>query len=333
MPVTIKEIALAANVSIASVSRTLNEQAGVGSATRARIEAVVQKMGYTPDSRARALVTGEEMPFLALAVPDIANPFYAELARGAEQALDEHRCSLLLVSTGWQNERLARAFELLSSRRVAQLLIAAPVEGLVMPWERYRHKVVLIGQTAPRGSGLDAVDTDDRHGGWLAGRHLLALGWRRIAFIAGPERDCSAQARLAGLRRALNGDPLVTSFGEWTVQSGYDQASALLRRRRPPDAIFAGNDLLALGVARAAVDNELKLGRDLGLMGYDDIEPLKYLEIPISSIAQSKREMGAKAIRLLLGGGQRGGRGRRVRLKPELVARQSCGECQKEHDA
>jgi len=342
-PITIKQLAQEAGVSVASVSRALNGLPGVAAATKARIEALALELGYSPDSRARALVTGE-VPFVGLVVPDITNPFYPEVARGAEQALLEQGYSLLLVSTDWRAERLERALGLLLSRHVAGLLIAVPLNGLLddasLDWSRLGAATVVVGQELPRAaSSLVSVNVDDRHGGYLVGKHLCGLGWRRLAVVAGPERDRTARARLAGFRRALaevgqeHALAAVIHGEGWSVDSGHRAGLQLFDGKRPPDAVFAANDLLALGVARAAAERGRRLGRDLGLVGYDDIEPLRYLEVPLTSVSQPKLELGRRAAELLLDriAGALAPR-RRPRLRPQLVIRQSCGAAEKDKE-
>lgn len=333
--ITIKQLARQAGVSVASVSRALNGQAGVGAQTRERISAMARQLGYAADSRARALVTGE-VPFIGLVVPDITNPFYPEVARGAEQELLASGRSLLLVSTGWESGRLEQALDLLLSRHVAGLLVAVPPNGLLaragLDWDALAPRVVVVGQEVPRGwkQRLCAMDVDDRHGGELVGQHLAGLGWSRLAIIAGPEPDRTAQARIAGFRWALEqtAQPAALTavrHGEWSVRSGHRLALELLHGRPSPDAIFAANDLIALGAAQAARETGRNLGQDLGLVGYDDIEPMRYLQVPITSVAQPKLELGRRAARLLLEALARGGVSRPAPLKPKLVVRDSCG--------
>jgi len=337
VPATIVEIARACGVSTASVSRALNGRSGVGSVTRGRILEVARELGYTPDSRARALVTGR-VPFIALVLPDITNPFYPEVARGAEEELQRAGHSLLLINTGWRRERLLQSFQLISGNHVGGLLMAVPLEGLggeLSQWEKIEGSVVMVGRAGPR---LNGVLVDDRHGGWLAGRQLAKAGWRQIAFLGGPEKDRVSRARLGGLRRALESPEAKSRLtdlvpGDWTVDGGHARALALLRSRRPPDAIFAANDLIALGVARAAAEAGRSLGEDLGLIGYDDIDAVRFLETPITSVAQPKLEIGRRAARLLLSAIADGVREQRDRIRPELVVRRSCGASRDAGDA
>lgn len=332
MSATIKQIASAAGVSTASVSRALNQLPGVGPQTRQRILDAASALGYTPDSRGQALKTGQ-VPFLGLVLGDIENPFFPAVARGAEEEALSAGYSLLLVNTAWRSDRLERALQLLISRRVGGLLLAVPLNGLQQhnAWsEQLNRAVVMVGQATPRGSGLGAVEVDDRHGGYLVGRHLLRRGWRSLAFVGGPRRARATRARLGGMRKALTeagrpGALRTVSYGQWSADSGLEQARQLLRSRPRGAAIFAANDLLALGVARAADEAGLRLGQDLGLVGYDDIDTVRYLSTPITSVAQPKAALGQQATRMLLALLEGVDAQRRLRLRPRLKVRTSCG--------
>jgi len=331
MQITIRDIAREAGVSCSAVSRALNERPGVGAETVARIRTIAARLGYIADAQAQALVTGK-VPFIGLVVPDLLNPFFPAVARGAEEALYEAGYSLLLQDTAWQKERLRHSFELLLSRRVAGLLMAAPLNGtlrdLGLEWDAVRDSVVLVGHPPPRGSGASSVEVDDRLGGSLVGRHLVKAGRRRVAFVSGPKRQRASRMRLAGLESALQGGRaklVAESYGGWSVESGHEQTAALLARRRRPDGIFAANDLLAMGAARAAAEAGLSVGEDLGIVGYDDIDHVKHMEVPLTTVAQPKVEVGRAAAELLLSAVAGGGARQRVRLEPTLVVRDSCG--------
>lgn len=333
MAATLAEIARLARVSVATVSRALNDQPGVGPRVRKRIQALAARMAYTPHANARALVTGR-IPFLGLVVPDITNPFFPSLARGAEEEAFARGYSLLLLDTNWSAARLRQSFDLLTSRRVAGLMISVPIDGPGeerRDWSVLARTVVMAGVPAPEGSGIRAVDVDDREGGRLVGRHLLQRGWRRIAFVAGSAGNRSALDRLAGLQEALaeagSPDALgATSSGEWSEASGYDQARRLLALPDRPDAIFAANDLLALGVARAAHEARLAIGTDLGLAGYDDIDSVRWTAVPITSVSQPEFEVGREAARRLVALAEGAEADPDARLKPRLVVRASSGE-------
>ena len=332
MSVTIKEIARVAGVTPATVSRALNDKPGVSRRVRARIARIAEELGYVPDPHARALVTGR-VPFVGLVVPDITNPYYPLLARGVEEAAFEAGISVLLVNTDWRADRLRQAVDLLVSRRVAGLVIAVPLErgdARVIPWTSLPGPVVLIGRDAPPGADFPSLEVNNHHGGLLVGRHLLARGWRRLAYLGGAPEDRPTRERGAGLRDALAAGPgdaalVAESAGAWTVDSGDARMTALWEAGPRPDAVFAANDLIAIGAARAMARLGLCPGRDLGLVGYDDIPAARYLEPALTTIAQPTDEMGRRAARILFARLDGDEHPEPAAVEPRLVVRQSCG--------
>jgi LacI family transcriptional regulator len=332
MAATLKEIALAARVSVATVSRALNDRPGVGARMRRRIRAIAGGLGYSPHANALALVTGR-VPFLGLVVPDITNPFFPLLARGAEEEAFAHGYSLLLMNTNWRPDRLRHALDLVTSRRVAGLMLSVASDGPfaeVAGSGSLARQVVMAGVPAPEGSGIVTVEVDDHEGGRLVGRHLVESGWKRIAFVGGVGDEPSTRDRLAGLKAGLaemgrKNSLIKTSSGDWSEESGRAQAVELLGLRQRPDAIFAANDLLALGVASAVAEAGLRLGDDIGLAGYDDIDAVRRTPVPITSVAQPVVEIGRQAARMLVALVEGVPAEPCPRLEPFLVARRSTG--------
>ena len=328
MAATIKTLAAAAGVSCATVSRALNGLPGVGDKTRRRIERLAREQGYVPDAQARALVSGR-LPFLGLVVPDITNPYFPTIARGAEEAAYELGYSLLLVDTAWRPDRAFAALDLLTSRRVAGLLLSVPMErlGRTPDWDRLRPRTIMTGQPSPAGSGLGAVEVDDELGGSLVGEHLVGQGWRRIAFLAGPREEAATRRRLAGLEAAIASSggrvSLVTArFGEWTEAWGFSEAARVLDGE-PVDARFGANDLLALGPLRSLEARGLRPGLDLGVVGYDDIDAAARCRVPLSSVAQPTRDVGREAVLRLVARLDEDVAPDDLRLPPTLVPRAS----------
>ncbi|HOC99276.1 MAG TPA: LacI family DNA-binding transcriptional regulator [Myxococcota bacterium] len=329
MAATIKQIAGRLNVSVATVSRALNDLPGVGEKTRRKVRRTAAELGYVPDFHARALVSGK-VPFLGLVVPDITNSFFPALALAVEEAAAASGQSLILLNTNWRRDRLAQALELLSSRRVSGLIVAEPLDAAILDsvdLETVSNGLVLAGVEAPRGTGLCSVMVDDRDGGMQVGRHLVECGAHRIAFVGGPSESPNSRDRLEGLTIGLGisgGAAAIVSVtdGAWTEESGYRQADRLLRDM-VPDAIFAANDLLAIGVMRRLVESGIAVGRGVALAGYDDTHVVSLTSVPITSVAQPTAQVGSLAVKLLgqmLSGDS--GCGDAV-LKPSLVARSS----------
>ena len=329
MAVTLKQISKAAGVTAATVSRALNGKPGVGPRMRARIERIAGDLGYTPDAQAQALVTGR-VSFLGLVVSDITNPYYPALARSVEEAAGDAGYSVLLMNTNWRTDRLHQAVDLLLTRRVAGLIMAVPVEradaAAAIPWDRIRGPVVLVGRTLEMGLDLPAVSVDHHLGGRLVGNHLRRLGHRNVAFIGGAAGDVPSRMRLAGLGQGLGEDLQMTvSHGEWTVESGERQLGEILASGRRPDAVFAANDLIAIGAHRALRGAGLVPGHDVGLVGYDDIPSARYMDPPLTTVAQPTEAMGRLAVTTLLADLGEATPEPLHALEPRLIVRGSCG--------
>ena len=335
MAATIKEIAGRLNVSVASVSRALNDQPGVGDKTRRKILKAAGELGYVPDFHARALVSGK-VPFLGLVVPDITNSFFPALALAVEDAASAAGLSTILLNTNWRADRLRQSIDLLASRRVAGLILCEPLVPAAMAGvdlDAIAPNMVLAGVEAPTGSGVCAVCVDDRDGGRQVGIHLAGRGVQSVAFVGGPEDNRASALRLAGLRDGLAeaGPAPVESVtsGPWTEESGYMQAGEILKAG-VPDAIFAANDLLALGAMRRLADSGVKIGRGAALAGYDNTFIVSLTSTPITSVDQPTAVMGAESVRCLTAQLETGRVQAGVTLKPSLAARASTLEFNKD---
>jgi LacI family transcriptional regulator len=325
---TIKEIALKLNVSCASVSRALNDMPGVGEKTRRKIIKTAREVGYVPDAHAKALVSGK-VPFLGLVVPDITNPFFPALARAAEEEAFAAGYSLLLLNTNWVAQRLRQAMDLLASRRVSGLMFSESIDAIAadLNLSATASSIVFTGVDAPEGSGLCAVRVDDVEGGRQVGRHLIDCGARSVAFVGGPIGSRSTEKRFAGFSGVLEGSELacrVTSAtsGPWTEDSGYARADELLKNGLP-DAVFAANDLLALGMAKLFAERGIVVGKDVALVGYDNIDIVSRTAVPITSVDQPAAEVGLNAVRCLLSQLESRNVAQGLSLLPSLVVRQS----------
>lgn len=329
--VTIVEVARRARVSASTVSHVINGTRYVAEGTRERVLAAIDAMGYRPNALARSLRRGHSQT-LGLVVPDSANPFFAEVARELEVAAFEAGFSVILCNTGNDRERERLYVNVLAKKQVDGLLVIAAEErgDALRAIARSRVPVVALDREPP-DANVDGVLADHLTGGALATRHLIALGHRRIACIVGPNRASPSAQRAAGYRRALEeaGLPLDEALmrpGDFRPESGWVAARALLALPQPPTAVFACNDLMALGVLRAAAERGRRVPEDLALVGYDDIELARYAVPALTTVAQPKREMARAAIRLLT---RRIGDGalppQREVLEVTMAVRQSCG--------
>lgn len=332
MTATIREVASAAGVSVATVSRVVSgSHHRVSAATRDRVLAAVARLRYHPNLVARGLkkrVTGT----IGLIVPDISNPFFPAIARGIEDVAHRAGLAVLLCNT-YEDLAKERIYLTLLEKRMVDGLIFATVganTAHLRMLRRGRVPVVLVAR-APDGVEMDAVLVDNRLGAHEATAHLLRLGHRRIAFIGGPPALPVARERLAGYRDALaaarvRADRSLIVEGAFRADGGQAAVAALLRRRASFSAIVAANDLMAIGAMEALRLGGRRVPQDVAVVGFDDITFASVVEPPLTTVAQPKYRMGCLAMERmleLLNGADR--RPRRIVLEPHLVVRRSCG--------
>lgn len=329
---TMKDVARLAGVSTATVSATINMSTYVSPALRARVEAAIRQLGYAPSAVARSLKMGVTR-LLGLVVADITNPFFTELVHVVEQAAQLDGYSVLLVDTDQDVEKELAALRLMESQRVDGVILApsgSPSDYRRAGLSAYRPPIVLVDRAVSQFDA-DVVVIDNVRAAHLATRHIVALGHRRIATIAGSAHVSTGADRLAGFRTALLEaglpfDPALVRAGNFREDDGYEAATALLRLPSPPSAIFAANNQMLIGLIRAVVDLGLACPRDVSIAAVDDLPWAGAVSPRLTMIRQPVREMGETVVRLLL---QRiaapaTAEPRHVVLQPELVVRDSC---------
>jgi len=331
---SIKEVARQAGVSVGTVSNVLNRPDMVAPARRQRVLDVIDKLGFVRNESARQLRAGRSRT-IGMVVIDVANPFFTDVARGAESVTDDNNSMLMLCSSGEDQKREFRHLEMLEQLRVLGILIT-PVDAndpLIDEIASRGTPVVLVDSRS-KGRKRCSVGVNDILGGRLAVEHLLAKGHRRIAFVGGPFSLRQVTERHQGARDAI-GDhpgapPAVLSLVETpslTVAAGRAAAVTMaeLPAGRRPTAAFCGNDLVALGVLQEMTRRGLRIPEDLALVGYDDIEFAGAAAVPLTSVRQPREALGRTAGQLLLeevDDGE-GHRHRHVVFDPELVIRDS----------
>jgi LacI family transcriptional regulator len=325
-----RDVARVAGVSVATVGNVLHRPEVVATATRERVRAAMSEVGFVPSGPARHL-RGVPSPLVGVVLLDVGNPFYAELSRGIEDRLAEAGCVVLACSTDVQVGRETRALQLLEEQSVRGIILT-PVD----------QRLRLVGPIAARGTPVVLLDhpTDaathcgvsvDHHlGGALAGRHLIGLGHRRIAFLSGATRVRPVLDRLAGVATALaeaGVDP--TCLVEFVLPPPSEATAAdaamdrLMAGSRPPTAIICLNDSTALGVLRGLTRLGVAVPADVSVVGYDDLPFAAQLAPALTTVRQPTRPLGATAADLLLAEGQPGHRHQQVLLPPTLIARAS----------
>ena len=326
---TIREVAESAGVSYATVSHVLNNTRVVSHETRERVLAAMAALNYRPNALARSLRQGKTNT-LGLVLPDSANPFFAEISRTIEDEAFNKGYSVFLCNTELDTQRELFYVDVLSKKQVDGIIFVAAgdqADSLDFLIQR-GMPVVMIDRNVPNVE-VDAVLPDHQLGGFFATRHLLELGHTRIACIAGPSSITPSAERITGYRNALEqaGIPYDESLvvrGDYHAQSGMDITHSLLKMDSRPTAIFALNDLMALGALRAAAEAGCLVPKDLAVVGYDDLELSQFTNPPLTTIAQPKKEIGTQAVQLLVDRiSQKSRPPSRLVLPPELIVRRS----------
>lgn len=326
--VTIKDVARLANVSVATVSRALNGHDNVTEAVRNSVLKVAAELRYSPHAAARSL-SSRRTHTVGVVLPDLHGEFFSELVRGIDQVAREHGQYLLVSSYHGHPEEQGAALRAMRGR-VDGLLVMSPYvndSGFLTENLSSSLPVVLINTHLP-DAGFVSLRIDNYGGAMQMVRHLIECGHRRIAFIAGPDDNFDARERLRGYRDALATH--LPQAQEWVLPGDFDEASghaaggSIATSAERPDAVFAANDMMALGCLFAFNQAGLQVARDIALAGFDDIPLARYVHPPLTTMRVDIAELGGRAMRALLD---------RLRdavpapmsalLAPQLIVRQS----------
>jgi LacI family transcriptional regulator len=323
--VTIRDVAESAGVSIGTASKALNGQGKLRAETRERVVSAAERLGFSPNTLAQALLAGRSFT-VGLITSDSFGRFSIPVMLGAEDALGTGQVSVFMCDTRDDPERERRHLEVLRARQVDGLIVTGRRIEPRAPVRELHGIPVVYAMTRPEGGGAAAVLPDDEAGGRTAAEHLLGLGRRRIAHVAGPERFLAARLRARGFAAALaeaDASPCgEVRFGEWTEHWGREAAGLLLADR--PDAIFCGSDQIARGVTDTLRAVGRRIPDDVALVGYDNWLPMATGALPpLTSVDPCLEEVGREAATLLLAA--IGGESSRdvLRVPPQLVVRES----------
>ena len=325
----IAEIARRANVSTATVSRTLNQSGPVRAATARKVWRAVTELNYYPNSHARALVSGRSR-LIGVIVSDITNPFFPELIHSFEKLAAHQQYDLLVTSTDYETARMTACLRRMLERKVDGVAIMTSEMDLGLIKDVARRNVPIVfmdvGQVGPR---MSHVVIDYGNGIGQAVDHVVGLGHRRIAFISGPLDLHSARTRrqafVEGLRaHGLRPDKRYLREGTHTAEGGQREMAALLRLSTPPTAVVASNDWTAIGALHAIHAAGLRVPEDVSLVGFDDIPLVSYTSPPLTSVRMSAADVGARAFQALFSllGGERL-EGDVYQVPTKLIVRQS----------
>jgi LacI family transcriptional regulator len=302
-PVSIKDVAAVARVSPTTVSHVLSGNRPVAQETADRVRAVVARLGFVPASTARNLQAGSTN-VIGLLVPDITNQFFAELAKGVEDAAHDLGYGVILCNTEFDPEREDRYLELLRGRFIDGMVYASgsPPSRDRLASLLGRFPIALADEVVPGLEQTILVTADHRAGGRLVGQHLRELGHRRALVVSGPGDLVSSTERIAGFREAF-GDRGVTEVeGAFVERSGYDVVAAALDGGGPRrfTAVFAANDLMALGAVAALEDAGLSIPHDVSVAGFDDIMLAARVHPSLTTVHQPAYDIGRTAAAQLL---------------------------------
>ena len=298
---TIRDVAKLAGVAPITVSRVVNDSGYVSQATRAKVEAAVDELGYVPNMLGPSLRFKQTMT-----LTDIANPFWTTVTRGVEDVAQANGYSTILCNTDESEEKQAQYLQMLLRRRIDGILLvpasssAAPIELI----QKQGIPVVVVDRTVPNVD-VDIVRADSENGAYQLTQHLITLGHRQITMLAGPQTVSTAIDRVDGFCRALNEHGLESCdtqilWGNFSQESGYEMALAALAASPGPTAVFAANNFVALGALRALKEQNLNVPEDISLVAFDDVPPAFTINPFLTVAKQPAREMGKQAARLLL---------------------------------
>ena len=327
---TIKDVANLAGVHPSTVSRVINDDSRISEKTKNKVLLIIKKLRYTPNAIARGLKT-KRTHTLGMLIPDITNPFFAEIARGVEDAASKNNFNVILCNTDDKLKKERTYLEILRGKRVDGLILGTAhiKDKSILELEKNNFPYILISRNI-EGLDKNCVIVDDEVGGIMATEYLIKLGHRRIAHITGPLKTRSALNRLKGYKLVLKKhrieykDELVGE-GDFRIKGGYQVMKRFLKLTEPPTAIFAANDLLALGAMQVIQKKNFHIPEDFSVVGFNDIKLASFVYPPLTTIRQPMLEMGALAVKMLIKIIEEGEFNQRKEvLESKLIIRESC---------
>jgi LacI family transcriptional regulator len=305
MTMTIRDIAREAGVSITTVSRVLNNRPDVSEATKKKVQNIISVLGYSPSSIARGLVL-QRTYTIGLAIPDISNPFFPQVAKGVQSRAKELGYSVILFDTNNDVNEEKEAMELLKRKQVEGMIVSLSMDNVeeLLSLKQEGFPVVQIDRVIP-DCHIPSVTVDNVASAYGATEHLIDLGHRRVCHITGSFAFQTTRDRLRGYQLALQESNIDLTYadileGDYTIESGYRHMQSILANRQDVTAIFAANDLMALGCYQAAFEYGVRIPQDISIIGHDDIELSQVVNPPLTTMSQPKYELGRAAAENLI---------------------------------
>ena len=331
MAVTMKDVAREARVSIATVSRVVNGHGNVTKETRARILRVAERLRYVPDGAARSLITGLTHT-IGVLLPDLYGEYFSELLRGIDREARLRGLHLLVSSSHGDADEASLALRSMNGRVDGVLIMSPHVDAKLLDRAVAATLPTVLMNTPANASRAPAILTDNYGGACAMVEHLLSLGYERIAHITGPESNYESGERLRGYRAALGRSSRAQAdlvfAGSFTEESGYLAGRKIAAATVRPDAVFAANDMMAIGCLYALTEAGLAVPRDVALAGFDDIPTARFVTPPLTTVRAQTTELGRQAIQELARAIENPDNVRHTRhtLPTRLVIRASCGD-------
>jgi LacI family transcriptional regulator len=327
-----RDVARLANVSIATVSAVINGTSAVSPQRAARVREAMEALDYHADQIARSLKTGRTH-VVGVVIPDVTNPFYPEVIVGAEEVASAARYSLILCNANEDPAQEQRQLSTLFSHRVDGVLLACSDPAIAIDRLLRRRFPIVCFDRIPHGFRGDIAACDNFQGGYEATRHLIGLGHRRIAILAGRTQLSTHSGRFEGFRKAMQEAqiPVLDEYcvtGGSTIEAGAAFGRALLNLPAPPTAVFCTNNKVLLGFMHAAGEANVLCPEEISVAGFDDFTWTENFHPPLTTVAQPARELGRAAMQLLLSRIENQNDGqpadpREAKLEPELRVRDS----------
>jgi LacI family transcriptional regulator len=331
LAVTIRDVARAASVSVATVSRVLNGKEPVREETRRRIRAVVDRLHYSPHAAARSLIT-RRTNTLGVLLPDVYGEFFSEVIRGIDSCARDLGYHLLVSGSHSERSEIEAVLRATRGRVDGWIVMSPELDSRTLERNLTDGLPAVLLNGVANGNPFDSIRVDNYGGARAMVGHLISLGHRRIAHLAGPTDNRDASERLRGYRDSMRSLPVRLSreleiAGDFREETGFAVGRRLLAWKKRPTAVFAANDAMAIGLLASVQAGGARVPQDLAVAGFDDIPIARFASPPLSTVRVPIAELGAQATRLLLRALSRPkSRARRHEtLKTTLVLRASCG--------
>lgn len=327
--ITIKDIAQKLDLNFSSVSRALNNKPGVSEETRKLVMETAEKMGYHPNVIARGLVSNETKT-IGILMPDIINPLFGEITTAIIETANANNYDVFLSISNWSSDKEVDNIHTILQKQVDGIIAKSIGERSTKMLEE--ANVPVIGyETWMMSNKFSAVSTDNKKGGIIAANHLIDCGYKKTAILHGPWKSSAGIHRREGFYEAYEGhslkfDESLLYIGDYNIKSGYAMAKQMFREHSDIDSVFAGNDVMALGVLQFIAEQGIKPGKEFGVIGFDNISFSHLPQIELTTIKQPKYSIGRIMTKLVLDEIKNKNEGnktlpQRILLEPELIVR------------